>query len=54
MLEPLFKLLLNALLMRSKIMTLPEFDNLNAFNVSIENNIAHLELKRADQFNSMN
>ncbi|MFB1002073.1 MAG: enoyl-CoA hydratase-related protein, partial [Pseudomonadales bacterium] len=35
-------------------MTLPEFDNLKAFNVSIENNIAHLQLKRAEQFNSMN
>ena len=54
MLEQLNRLLSNILLMRSLIMTLPEFDNLNAFNVSIENNIAHLQLKRAEQFNSMN
>ena len=54
MLEQHFKLSLNSLLMRSIVMTLPEFDNLKAFDVSIENNIAHLKLKRADQFNSMN
>lgn len=35
-------------------MTMPEFDNLKAFNVSIENNIAHLQLKRPEQLNSMN
>ena len=54
MLVQFFSLPSNILLMRSIIMTLPEFDNLNAFNVSIENNIAHLQLKRAEQFNSMN
>ena len=35
-------------------MALPEFKNLKAFNVSIENNIAHLQLKRPEQLNSMN
>ena len=35
-------------------MTLPELENLKAFNVSIENNIAHLQLSRPEQLNSMN
>lgn len=35
-------------------MTLPELKNLKAFKVSIENNIAHLQLCRPEQLNSMN
>jgi enoyl-CoA hydratase len=33
---------------------LPELQNLQAFEVSVENYVAHLQLKRPDEFNSMN
>lgn len=35
-------------------MNLPELQNLQAFTVSVENYVAHLQLKRPDEFNSMN
>ena len=35
-------------------MNLPELQNLQAFEVSVESYVAHLQLKRPDQFNSMN
>ena len=35
-------------------MDLPELDNLSAFTVEVKNHIAHLELCRPDQLNTMN